>query len=127
MLLFSFLDYGGVKDTPFKPEHYLSYSDSTISFKRVNPVVLQTITNTGRIKTNKTLNVLLLRCFIHIAYLRNNNMFRPFLAIIRLIIYSFRGNHTISNIKPFVPNEISFPSIKFSFSFLNINSRIKLF
>jgi len=26
MLLFSFLDYGGVKDTPLEPEHFLSYS-----------------------------------------------------------------------------------------------------
>ena len=38
-------------------------------------------------------------------------------AIIRSIIYSFRGNCTISNIKTFVCNEFSFPSIKLSFSF----------
>ena len=77
MLLFSFLDYGGEKDTPLKPEYYLSYSDTTISFKWVIPTVLCTITNTGRVKSNTTLNVSLLRCFNHIAYLRNN-MFRPF-------------------------------------------------
>jgi len=31
--------------------------------------------NTGK---DKQLNMLLLRCFIHIASLRNNYMFRPF-------------------------------------------------
>jgi hypothetical protein len=30
MTMFSFLDYGGVKDKEVKPEYYLSYSNTTI-------------------------------------------------------------------------------------------------
>jgi hypothetical protein len=65
---------------------------------------------------NKTqlVNILLLRCFIHIAYLRSNYMFRPF----------FLGHHQVDHLsnsrQPYnfqyqvlLCNEISFSSIKF--------------
>jgi hypothetical protein len=42
-------------------------------------------------KAKHNFNVLLLKSFIHKAYLRNNYMFRP------LIVYPIRDNYVVSN------------------------------
>ena len=36
-------------------------------------------------KSNTTVNILLLRSFIHIAYLRNNYIFRPFVVVVVVV------------------------------------------
>jgi hypothetical protein len=68
------------------------------AFKWVFPVVLHTIVKIGRVSQTQLVNirVLLLRSFIHTAYLRKNYTFWPFFqAIIRLIAYPIRHNYTI--------------------------------
>jgi hypothetical protein len=63
MLLFSFLDYGGVKDTPIKPEYYHSYSNTTISVSiSVRLFYRNTAMHASRVfqnETNKSLPPLL--------------------------------------------------------------------
>jgi len=49
-----------------------------IDFNSVIPVVLHAVIKIGTVKSNTTVDILLLRIFIDIAYLRNNNVFRPF-------------------------------------------------
>jgi len=50
--------------------------------------VLHTIIKIGRVSQTQLVNILLLRSFIHIAYLRNNYMFRSF----------FLGHHLVDRI-----------------------------
>jgi hypothetical protein len=48
------------------------------TFKWAIPVVLHTVIKIGTVSQTQLVNILLLRSFIHIAYLRSNYMFRPF-------------------------------------------------
>ena len=57
----------------------------------------------GRVKSNTSL------------FFKNVSVFSQ--ATVTLVIYSFQGNYTICNNRPFVSNEISFSSIKFHFHF----------
>jgi len=58
------------------------------TFKWAIPIVLHTIIKIGTFGQTQLANILLLRSFIHIAYLRSNYMFRPI----------FLGYHQVDHI-----------------------------